>query len=162
MLGPSMSLAVAVLFIALGIFVIYLLKRRRRADASAAAETSPALEAWVCDALEDALAAHVLQTLGSVAEERKRLQRTLRGEPDIEMVAKIEDKVQRVSVEYVRYAHEKDVEVTLRVAYESGDTDTAQKRLPLSDVPQAVRDDFEQKGSTRVFRPWDFPWARPR
>ena len=29
-----------------------------------------------------------------------------------------------------------------------------------SEVPEAVRSDFERRGGTRVFRTWVFPWAR--
>lgn len=155
-----MSLSVALLLVVLGVLLVVLVKKRRKADAHAASETSFALEAWLPGALEAELAGRVLETLGSVAEERKRLGRTLRGEPDPELVAKIEDEVRSIAIEYVRYAHETDVEVTLRVAYENGETGTAQKRLAWNDVPEAVRNEFERKSTTRVFRPWDFPWAR--
>jgi hypothetical protein len=68
--------------------------------------------------------------------------------------------VRAVELEFVRYAHESDVETTVRVRYEDGKTGTSTRRLALSDVPETVRADFDQKGSTRVFRRWAFPWQR--
>ena len=55
-----------------------------------------------------------------------------------------------------------EAEVTLRVRYEDGNAGTATKRLAWADVPEAVRTDFDQRGGTRVFRTWVFPWARVR
>ena len=70
--------------------------------------------------------------------------------------------VKAVELEFVRFAHEADVETTVRVRYEDGTTGTSTKRLALSDVPDAVREDFEKKGASRVFRSWPFPWQRVR
>jgi hypothetical protein len=32
--------------------------------------------------------------------------------------------------------------------------------MACSDVPEAVRSDFDKKGGSRVFRAWTFPWQR--
>jgi hypothetical protein len=136
--------------------------RRRKGGEAAAAETSDAVDSWIPGALEGELLEGVFKKreLGTTDDEKKRLARTLRGEPDPEMVGAIEDAVRSVDLEYVRYAHEADVELTMRVVYEDGRSGTARKRMGLHEVPAAVREDFEKKGSTRVFRPWDFPWAK--
>lgn len=142
-------------------FVLFDRWRTRRATAAAPEKDStPAVDAWLAGALEDELADLVLGVRGASAEERRPLARTLRGEPDPEIVGKIEDAVKSVELEYVCYAHETDVEATVRVHYESGKTGSASRRLPLGDVPDTVRADFQQKGATRSFRGWTFPWQR--
>ena len=96
----------------------------------------------------------------STPEERRKLARSLRGEPDPDVVSRVEDKVKAVELEFVKYAHDTEAEVTLRVRYEDGNAGTASKRLAWSDVPEAIRADFDGRGGTRVFRTWVFPWAR--
>jgi hypothetical protein len=146
------------------LLVGYLVYRARldRPSADAQVDSTPALEKWIEDTLEVELAEGALGIANATAEERKRLAQSLRGEPDVEVVSKVEDKVRDVELEYTRYAHEADAEVLLRVRYEDGKSSTASKRLPWTDVPQAVRDDFEKKKTSRVFRTWTFPWSRAR
>ena len=98
----------------------------------------------------------------STPEERRKLAKTLRGEPDPDVVSRIEDKVKTVELEYVKYTHESEAEVTLRVRYTDGNAGTATRRLAWTDVPVAIRADFDLRGATRVFRTWIFPWARVR
>ncbi len=112
--------------------------------------------------VEQELAETVLGLRGSTAAERKKLVETLGNEPDADVVGKLEDAVRAIELEFVRYAHEADVEATVRVRYENGKAGTATKRLALSELPETVKTDFEQKGSTRVFRTWAFPWQRVR
>jgi len=156
-----MMLAVAAAL--LGTLVALLLLKRSRAGApEVARESTPALDRFVRDALEHELAEPVLGIRGSTPEERKRLARTLADEPEADVVGKIEELVRAVELEFVRYAHERDVEVTVRVRYEDGTTGTATQRLTLVDVPEVVRAELDAKGSTRVFRSWAFPWQRVR
>jgi hypothetical protein len=145
----------------LGVLLFFLLYRRSKMAApEVARDTSDALERFVRDALETELAESVLGISRSTSEERARLARTLGNEPDADVVGKIEEVVRAVELEFVRYAHEPDVETTVRVRYEDGKTGSATKRLALADVPEAVRTDFEKNQSTRVFRTWAFPWQR--
>lgn len=156
-----MMLAVAAAL--LGTLVAFLLLKGSRAGSpEVARESTPALDAFIRDALEHELAEPVLGIRGSTPQERKQLARTLGDEPDADTVGKIEELVRAVELEFVRYAHEGEVEATVRVRYEDGRTGSATRRLPLVDVPAAVRADFEAKGSTRVFRSWAFPWQRVR
>ncbi|HEY8076108.1 MAG TPA: hypothetical protein VIF62_18405 [Labilithrix sp.] len=156
-----MTLALAVLAAAaLAFFLIRARNKRPAADAQL--DTTPALESWIASTLETELAEGALGIPNASAEERKRLAQSLRGEPDMEVVSKVEDKVRDVELEYTRYAHENDAEVLLRVRYEDGKSSTATRRLAWTDVPQAVRDDFENKKTSRVFRTWTFPWSRVR
>jgi hypothetical protein len=147
----------------LGALVALLLyKRSKAASPEVARDSSPALDRFVRDALEQELAEPVLGIRGSTPEERLELARTLGDEPDADVVGKIEELVRAVELEFVRYAHEGEVETTVRVRYEDGTTGTSTQRLPLADIPEAVRSDFDAKGSTRVFRSWAFPWQRVR
>jgi hypothetical protein len=135
--------------------VLFFVRRRKR---TAAAESSVELETWMTGALERELAA----TIGGWGDEehRRRLAKTLRGEPDPEIVGAIEEKVRAVEIEYVRYAHEGDCAVTLHLRLESGDERTASARMPLAAVPASVREQLTAGGATRAFRPWDFAWSR--
>jgi hypothetical protein len=152
-----MSIVVALAVAALAFF---LLRARWRSTPEVVRESTAALDAFVAEALEHELAGTVLGLRGATTEERRTLMRTLRGEPDPDVVAKIEDAVKTVELELVRYAHEADVEVTVRVRYEDGNAGETSRRLPWTDVPEAIRADFEGRGATRVFRSWSFPWQR--
>jgi hypothetical protein len=153
-----MLLTVAAVLGALLVLLLY--KRSKKTSPAVARETTPALDRFLHDALEQELAESILGIASSTPEERKKLARTLGNEPDADVVGKIEEAVKAVELEFVRYAHEADVETTIRVRYEDGRTGTATRRLALADVPLAIRTDFEKNGSTRVFRTWFFPWQR--
>jgi hypothetical protein len=147
----------AVVALALG---SYLQRRSRRKMDEAVKDTSPAIDTWIADALENELAESALGMRGATPEERRILRRTLRGDPDPDVVSRIEDAVRIVELEFVRYAHEQDTELTVRVRYENGGVGTSSLRIPWSEVPEAIRADFERRSSSRVFRTWTFPWAR--
>jgi hypothetical protein len=136
--------------------------RKSGAGAEVARESTPALDAWLADALEIELAEGALGMRSSTPEERRKLARSLRGDPDPDVVSRVEDKVKAVELEFVKYAHDPEAEVTLRVRYEDGNAGTATRRLAWSDIPEAIRADFDRRGGTRVFRTWVFPWARVR
>lgn len=138
------------------------LRSRKGTSAEVQRESTPALDAWIAEALEVELAEGALGMRASTPEERRKLAKSLRGEPDPDVVSKVEDKVKAVELEFVKYAHETEAEVTIRVRYEDGNAGTATKRLPFTDVPEAVRADFASRSGTRVFRTWSFPWARVR
>ena len=150
-----MSLVIAALVVL--VVVLYL---RRKGEADVVSGSTPALDAWVRNALEQELAEGVLGLRGSTTEERRRLAQTLANEPDADIVSKIEDKVRSVELEFVRYAHDAEVEATLRVRYATGEAAAASRRLALGDLPTDVIRDFEAKKSTRVFRAWTFPWQQ--
>jgi hypothetical protein len=138
----------------------FMRSRRQSGDAEVARESTPALDAWIADALELELAEGALGMRSSTPEERRKLAKSLRGEPDPEVVSSVEDKVKTVELEFVKYSYEADAEVTLRVRYQDGNTGTASKRLMWTDVPVAIRADFDRRSGTHVFRTWVFPWAR--
>lgn len=154
----DMSLAFVLAF-AFAFFVV-LAVRAKKKSLDVAKDSTPALDAWVAEALELELAEKALGMRSSTPEERRKLQRSLRGDFDPDVVTKVEEALRAVELEFVRYAHENDAEVLLRVRYEDGRTSTMTKRLPWADVPDAVRADFERRSATRVFRAWPLPWSR--
>lgn len=156
-----MSLLVAAA-VALAALLFFRARARRASRPEVAHETTPALDAFVREALEHELAGPVLGLRGASPEERRPLQKTLAGEPDPDVVAKIEDEVKSVELEFVRYSHESDAEVTVRVRYEDQRAGETSRRVSWSDVPPSVREDFERRGATRAFRVWTFPWQRVR
>lgn len=155
----AMSLALVALAV-LAAAYFFMRSRRKIGDAEVARESTPALDSWIADALEVELAEGALGMRSSTHEERRQLAKSLRGDPDPDVVSRVEDKVKAVELEFVKYAHDSEAEVTLRVRYEDGNAGTATKRLLWTDVPEAIRADFDRRGGTRVFRTWVFPWAR--
>ncbi|MDB4933412.1 MAG: hypothetical protein JWP87_384 [Labilithrix sp.] len=147
---------------AIAVAYFFMRSRKNSGDAEVARESTPALDTWIADALEVELAEGALGMRASTPEERRKLAKSLRGDPDPDVVSRVEDKVKAVELEFVKYAHDSEAEVTLRVRYEDGNAGTATKRLALTDVPEAIRADFDRRGGTRVFRTWVFPWARVR
>jgi hypothetical protein len=158
---PAMSFALLALA-ALAVGYLLMRSRKTTGEAEVARESTPALDGWIADALEVELAEGALGLRSSTPEERRALAKSLRGEPDPDVVSRVEDKVKTVELEFVKYSHDSEAEVTLRVRYEDGNAGTATKRLAWVDVPEAIRADFESHGGTRVFRTWVFPWARVR
>jgi hypothetical protein len=158
----SFALLAAGLLAVVLIVKAFVRSRRRSGDAEVARESTPALDRWIAEALEVELAEGALGLRSSTPEERHKLARSLRGDPDPDVVSQVEDKVKTVELEFVKYAHDSDAEVTLRVRYEDGNAGTATRRLPWTDVPEAIRADLDRRGATRIFRTWVFPWARVR
>lgn len=158
--ASAMSFALAGAVAVLLVAYFFLRSRKSGAAAEVARESTPALDGWIADALEVELAEGALGMRSSTPEERRKLGRSLRGDFDPDVVSRVEDKVKAVELEFVKYAHDNEAEVTLRVRYEDGNAGTATKRLAWNHVPEAVRADFDRRGGTRVFRTWVFPWAR--
>jgi hypothetical protein len=155
-------MSVVLTAIAVTALLYFVLRARARKNGApeAAHDSTPAIDGWIADSLEVELAERVLGLKASTPDERRGVAKSLRGDPDPDVVSKIEDAVKGVELEYVRYAHEADAELVLKVRYEDGQSTTLTKRLPWTEVPEAVRSDFDRRGATRVFRSWPMPWSR--
>jgi hypothetical protein len=156
----SLALAAALAIALVAFFMARSARKTKTSDPER--DSTPAIEAWIVDTLEVELAECALGVKNATPEERKRVAQSLRGEPDPDVVSKVEDKVRDVELEYTRYVHESDAELLLRVHYEDGKATTASKRIAWNDVPASVRDDFESKKTSHVFRTWTLPWSRAR
>lgn len=143
-------------------YLVRALRNRKRAKAAAAYDTTTAIEMWIAEALEVELAQGALGLRNSTEDERRKLSQSLHGNPDADVVTRVETAVRTVEIEYVRYAHETDTEIVLHVRYEDGKSGAATKRMSLAEIPETIRDEFERKRTSHVFRTWTFPWARAR
>lgn len=156
-----MSLALAA--VAVIVLVAFFISRGKKNKSDASPDLSPEIETWIAATLENELAVKVLGVRAPSEQEKKPLAETLSGvSPDPGVVEKIEAQVHAVEIDYVRYAHETDAQITLRVRYEDGSSSNVAKRILWDDVPESVRADFERRASTHVFRTWPFPWQRIR
>jgi hypothetical protein len=142
----------------LAVVSVWIIAKRRKRTANVNDETSAELESWIVGAVERELGA-TFNVWGDDAH-KSRLGKTLRGEPDVDLVSNIEEKIRAIDVEYVRYAHESDCGVKLSMRFENGDVRVAERRLALDALPASVRRALTEGGATRAFRAWDFPWAR--
>jgi len=158
MLPPMMiALALAVL---VAVVTVVVLRRRKAQLPGEPSERSTAVDAWATGSVEKAVRSAVLPGTPT-SDEEKRFARTLHGEPDADMVSQLERVVRKVDLEYLRFEHEQEVELTLTVTYEDGrDASTSRRRFAMGELPEAVRKAFEQNATQRVFRAWEFPWAR--
>ena len=147
------------LHLALGLLALYLVVRlvqsrqkNKKTNDSPLAELS-SLEPWLTEAVERELSRGVQNV------DAGKLGKSLRGNPDPDVVSAVEAKVAKVDLEFVHYTHEVDADVTLRIHYEGGATGTERKRMPLTTLPESVRRELS-RGVTRVYREWDFSWVR--
>jgi hypothetical protein len=152
-----MELFVLVLAAALTTWLVFRMVRRakKKADIRSPSRELAAFEDWILAELERELGKKL--TVG-----REMLGKTLHGNPEPEAVSAVEEAVAKVEVEFARMAHETDAELVLSVSFEDGTRSYSRKRVPLNELPESVRTDFDRTGSARVFRTWDFPWSRPR
>jgi hypothetical protein len=142
------------LAVVVALAVWLLLRNRSRKVRVALSSSSPAVDRWVRESL-----AGVLGTkLAGKGIDRAHVASTLGGDPDPNVVSEIEQAVRAIEIEYRRDPHVSDVEVRARVRFEDGSEENITTRIPWTDAPSGVRDDFERKATTRAFRTWEFPW----
>lgn len=146
-------LSIALGFLAMFLLVRVLGKRNKGKPVDSSVSELACLEPWLTEAVQRELTRNLPQ-VDAVA-----LGKSLRGNPDPEVVAAVETKVAKVDLEFVHYAHESDADVTLRVHYEGDTTGTERKRTAVADLPESVRRELS-RGVTRVYRTWDFSWMR--
>lgn len=144
-------LHIALLALALYLVVRFVSKKKRVRAQSPQSELL-SLEPWLTEAIERELRRGVRNV------EQTSLGKSLRGNPDPDVVSAIEAKVSKVDLEFVHYAHESDADVTVRVHYEDQETGTERNRMSLASLPESVRKELS-RGVTRVYRKWDFSWA---
>ena len=121
----------------------------------------------VVDHRECSLDAWVLSDLATLVRDRlpagideKRVEKSLSGDPDPEVVSALEDVVSSVEIEFLKDALDGRFDVVLRVRLDDGSERVQRTRRTLADLPARVRDDFEKKALTRARLGWGFPWAR--
>ena len=142
------------LVVAAALIVFLILRKRDRKVRVALSSSSPAVDRWLRESLVTVLAVK----LAKKGVERGHVASALGGDPDPTIVSEIESTVKAIEIEYRRDPHLSDLEVRARVRFDDGSEENLTTRLPYAEAPSSVREDFEQKQTTRAFRKWDFPW----
>jgi hypothetical protein len=137
--------------LALYFIVRYFLSRKKTPKNDMVHELA-VLEPWIHEVLG--------RTLGRKLDLGERLFKAFAGEPDADVVTAVEGAVDRVELEFVKYAHETHAEVHLHVVFEDGTRHTEWTKKAVTELPVSVREDFEKKAVTRLYRTWEFPWGR--
>lgn len=143
-------------FVTAWLLVRLVQRRRKKTELRSPSRELLAFEDWILAEVERELGKKVT-TVG-----RASVGKALRGDPEPDAVSAVEDAVAKVEVEFAKMAHEEDAELVLTVSFEDGTRTLSRKRVKQAELPESVRADFERTGASRVFRTWDFPWARPR
>lgn len=142
------------LLVAAALIVFLVLRKRDRKVRVALSSSSPAVDRWLREAMVTLLATKLVKK----GVERGHIASALGGDPDPAIVSEIEQAVRAVEIEYRRDPHLSDLEVRARVRFDDGTEENLTTRLPYTEAPASVREDFEHKATTRAFRKWDFPW----
>ena len=128
--------------------------RRRRKNKKKAGPGKSALDLWI----EEVLAVDLARKIGS---ERDVVLGALRDDPQVEAVGSIEQAVRSVQLAFERLPGAKEAEVRVQLGYEDGTQHVERKRVPWSDLPEGVREEFARTAGAHVYRPWHFPWSDP-
>jgi hypothetical protein len=83
----------------------------------------------------------------------------LRGDPDPEVVSKLEELVRSVEVGFLRLTDGDAFEVRLDIQFEDGTSKSSSRRVTLQELPSAIRDELSRTGASRAYRTWEFPWS---
>jgi hypothetical protein len=142
-------------FVGLGAFWVFRYFWARRVPG--AKRDLPAVELLTFDAWAFDIIGRALGKKTSLGDQ---IFATLTGTPEAHVVSVIEAEVHRVEIEFVKYTHESDAEVTLHLHFEDGTKVSERCTRTATSLPQSVQDEFERKGATRAFRTWSLPWAR--
>lgn len=139
----------------ISLFVFLLVARitkKRGAKGKTNAVRESAAEVWA-----RAETARIVAT--KLAAEEVDVAATLGGNPDPDLVSRIEKAVQKVEVVYERVpGSTTSADIRVEVTFEDGSTERVVKRSMFGELPETVKDDFATSGAAHVFRPWQFPW----
>ncbi len=145
-----LSLAIISLFVFL--LVSRIAKKRAAKTAGPAREAS--VEAWARAEATRIMAERLEVEEADVAT-------TIGGNPDPDLVTRLEKTVQKVEIVYERVpGSTTSADVRVEVTFEDGKTERVVKRTDFAELPGQVKDEFATNGTAHVFRPWMFPWQR--
>lgn len=158
--GPSVTLHPMLEIICLAIISLFVFLLVARITKKRGAKRKPttlidsAAEAWARTETARIVAARIAAEEADVAS-------TLGGNPDPDLVSRIEKVVQKVEVVYERVpGNTTSADVRVEVTFEDGSTERVVRRSLFGELPETVKDDFATSGAAHVFRPWLFPWQR--
>ncbi|MBK6519319.1 MAG: hypothetical protein IPM79_31960 [Polyangiaceae bacterium] len=156
--APQVNLvAMQLLALALvALFVFLLVSRfaKRRRGGAGSLQQEAAIEAWARAEMARLIAERLELEESDVAT-------TLAGNPDPELVTRLEKSVSGIEVVYERaLGATGSADVRVEVRLESGALERSVKRIAFSELPESVRLEFEKTGTAHVYRPWTFPWRQ--
>ena len=133
---------------------VYLLASRiaKRRGKKAPSRKDTAIETWA--------RAEIARLLASRLEvEESDVATTLGGNPDPDLVTRLERTVSGVEIVYERAIGATGfADVRVEVRLESGAVDRSIKRIGWGELPASVADEFARSGGAHVYRGWQFPW----
>lgn len=132
------------------VLVWILAKRKKKKSRQVEARTTP-IDAFIIETVARATAKR--SALASAD-----LEKALAGDPDPEIVGRLEELVREVEVGFERLP-DGAFEVRTRVHFEDTSVEGAARRFEAEELPTAVSADLQRSGASRAFRRWDFPWA---
>jgi hypothetical protein len=132
------------------VLVWILAKRKKKTSARADVRSSP-------------IDAFIIETVAHAAAKRSQmpaadLEKALGGDPDPDVVGRLEELVREVEVGFERLP-DGAFEVRTRVHFEDTSVEGASRRFEPAELPSPVSADLARSGASRAFRRWDFPWA---
>ncbi len=146
-------LALVAIFVVVYLAVSRLMGRKKRGKVGPARE-----EAWVEQHVREQVAKILAERLTA---EESDVRATLEGNPDPELVSRIEKEVARVEVVFERALSAKGfADLRVEVSFESGSLERTIERLAWDKLPPAVREELDKNGAAHAYRTWELPWQR--
>jgi len=91
--------------------------------------------------------------------EESQLSAALRGNPDPDLVTRLERSVRKVEIVYERVpGMDAAADVRVEVHLENGKLERSIRRVEKTELPAHITDDWAKTGAAQVFRPFSFPW----
>ncbi len=146
-------LALVAVFVVVYLAVSKLMGRKKRGKVAPARE-----EAWVEQHVRERVSKILADRLGA---EDNDVRATLDGNPDPELVSRIEKEVARIEVVFERALDAKGfADLRVEVSFESGALERTIERLAWDKLPPAVREELDKNGAAHAYRSWELPWQR--
>ena len=138
-------------WIVIALVVVFFAARKRKKKIAPAVDRITPVDSFVVEAVAKAAAKR-----SELSQEV--LETALRGDPEPDVVGRLEELVREVEVTFERLP-DGAFEVRTRIHFEDTTVDGAARRFEEDALPPAVKADLARSGAARAFRRWDFPWA---
>jgi hypothetical protein len=133
------------------VLIFVLLKRKKKKSSASAKDRMTRIDAFIVEAVARAASKRT-----GIPE--SALEAALRGDPEPDVVGRLEELVREVEVGFERLP-DGDFEVRTRVHFEDTSVEGTARRFEEEALPAAIKADLARSGAARTFRRWDFPWA---
>lgn len=141
---------VALALVAVFIFLLASRVARRKSKTQLRVETP--IDKWASSELASLLASELRL-------EQADLTATFGGNPDPEIVTKLEAAVRKVEIGYERAPGAPgSVDARIEIQLENGSSRKSQKRFAWAALPADISAELDQSGAAHIYRTWMFPW----